>query len=63
MKLMKFLMDLFLFVMFSMACSCYALCYQHATDHSFADKIGTGFIAIMTVFAFVMMSCCAVHDD
>ena len=60
--MMKLLMDLFLFVMFALACWCYILCYQHATDHTLVDKVGTGFITIMTTLAFVLIRF-GVHDD
>lgn len=59
----KILMDLFLLIVFGIACACYVACYQYATEHTLADKIGTGFLTTMTVATFALISTFTVHDD
>ena len=59
----KLLMDLFLVSVFGLAIACYFLCYAAATEPTTADKIGVGFLTIMTVLTGVMVSMFTVHDD
>ena len=59
----KLLMDVFLVSIFGLAIALYFLCYAATTEHTTVDKIGVGFLTIMTVFTGVMVSMFTVHDD